>query len=283
MVESGNPASVAAMAERVEALLASFETVATPRQARERAEELVRTIVGLYGAGLERVLSIVHDATGERSPEVFARLCGDGFVESLLCLHDLHPLSLDERVRAALDSVRPYLKSHEGGVEIVRVDGAVAYLRLEGSCDGCPSSTATVKLAVERAILERVPEIREVRVEGVVAGGGSLRIESGWLALAGLPELASRGLATLEIEGAPVVLVRFDETVYAYRNRCAACAATFEGAIVERPLLACPRCGRSYDVVRAGRASDGGPLFIEPFPLSREDGRVRLAIPVGAA
>jgi Fe-S cluster biogenesis protein NfuA len=154
--------------DRVESLLSGFDAVSTPRQARELGEELARTIVTLYGAGLEHVLTIVHDAAGGRSDEIFARLCDDPFVESLLCLHGLHPLSVEERVQRALDGVRPYLKSHEGDVSIVGVsaDGVVT-LRMQGTCDGCPSSAATVKLAVERAILQRVPEIHAVVAENV--------------------------------------------------------------------------------------------------------------------
>jgi Fe-S cluster biogenesis protein NfuA len=157
--------SVQAMADRIETLLASFDSVSSSRIAKEKAEELVRTVVGLYGAGLERVLSIVYEALDGRAATVFDRLCEDGLVETLLCLHGLHPVPLDERVQRALDSVRPYLKSHEGGIEIVEIAGDVVTLRLEGNCKGCPSSTATVKLAIERAILERVPEIKEVRAE----------------------------------------------------------------------------------------------------------------------
>ena len=157
--------NVQAMSDRVESLLAAFDSIASPRLAKEKAEELVRTLAGLYGAGLERVLTIVYDTLGESSDAVFARLCEDKFVETLLCLHGLHPVPLDERVQAALDSVRPYLKSHEGGIEIVAIEGSVVTLRLEGNCKGCPSSSATVKMAVERAILERVPEIREVVAE----------------------------------------------------------------------------------------------------------------------
>jgi Fe-S cluster biogenesis protein NfuA len=166
MDAAGSEDELRRAADRVESLLGSFDAVSTPRQAREIGDELARTLVTLYGAGLERVLTIVHDAAGGRSDEVFARLCDDPFVESLLCLHGLHPLSVEERVQLALDGVRPYLKSHEGGVSVVGVsaDGVVT-LRMQGSCDGCPSSAATVKLAVERAILRRVPEIREVVAE----------------------------------------------------------------------------------------------------------------------
>ena len=68
----------------------------------------------------------------------------------------------------ALDQVRPYLGSHAGGVELLGVDAAgVVHLRLEGSCDGCPSSVQTVKLAIERAIEEAAPEVAGVEVENL--------------------------------------------------------------------------------------------------------------------
>jgi Fe-S cluster biogenesis protein NfuA len=166
MDAAGSEDEIRRTADRVESLLGSFDAVSTPRQAREIGEELAHALVTLYGAGLERMLTIVHDAAGGRSDEVFARLCDDPFVESLLCLHGLHPLSVEERVQLALDGVRPYLKSHEGDVSIVGVSSeGVVTLRMQGTCDGCPSSAATVKLAVERAILKRVPEIREVVAE----------------------------------------------------------------------------------------------------------------------
>ncbi len=179
-------------ADRVESLIDGFDAVSTPRQARALAEELARTIVDLYGEGLERVLTIVHDTVGERSPEVFARLCDDRFVESLLCLHGLHPLSVEDRVQAALDAVRPYLRSHEGGVEIASVADGVVTIAMRGNCDGCPSSAATVKQAVERAILERVPDVHTViAAEATVpaAAYGPPRFADGCLSLVDAPGL----------------------------------------------------------------------------------------------
>lgn len=153
------------MTGQIDDLLTGFDAVQTPRRARERAEELLRVVAGLYGDGLERILTIVHEASGDASEAIFARLCEDKLVESLLCLHGLHPIALEERIDAALASVLPYIKSHKGNMEVSRIEGDVVYLRLEGTCDGCPASAATLKMAVERAILERVPEIREVRAE----------------------------------------------------------------------------------------------------------------------
>jgi Fe-S cluster biogenesis protein NfuA len=153
------------MAKRLEELLAGFDAAEPPDRARERAEEVVRTVVALYGDGIERLLSIVHAEAGDRSDAIFERLCEDKLVEGLLCLHGLHPIPLDERIEEAMQSVLPYIRSHKGNMEISRIEGDVVFLRLEGSCDGCPASASTLKLAVERAILDRVPEIREVRAE----------------------------------------------------------------------------------------------------------------------
>ena len=84
-------------------------------------------------------------------------------------LHDLHPDDVTVRVQAALDKVRPYLGSHAGGVTFTGVDEGVVHLRLEGSCDGCPSSAMTVQNAIEDAILAAAPDVLAVEVEGVVS------------------------------------------------------------------------------------------------------------------
>lgn len=156
---------LARMASRLEELLAGFGAAEEHGGARARAEELVRTVVALYGEGLERLLSVLDVELGDRADELFAHLCDDKLIEGLLCLHGLHPIPLETRVAAAIESVLPYIKSHRGNMELSRIEGDIVYLRLEGSCDGCPGSTATLKLAVERAIIERAPEIREVRAE----------------------------------------------------------------------------------------------------------------------
>jgi Fe-S cluster biogenesis protein NfuA len=157
---------VRAAGDRVEQLLTEFDHPAT----RDRAEELVRSLVQVYGAGLERILEIVGADTARE-------LAGDDLVGALFVVHDLHPLTTDERVRAALDEVRPYLGSHAGGVELLGVDEAgVVRLRLEGNCHGCPSSQVTATMAIERAIMKDAPEITKVMVEGVQAEPSLLQI-----------------------------------------------------------------------------------------------------------
>ena len=87
------------------------------------------------------------ELAGEHAPDLMDALVADDLVASLLLVHGLHPESLDNRVEAALASVRPFLAQHGGDVELLGIDedrGAVR-LRLLGSCDGCPSSAVTLQ------------------------------------------------------------------------------------------------------------------------------------------
>jgi Fe-S cluster biogenesis protein NfuA len=146
--------------ERVELLLDQLRSSPDPKAAAV-AEDLVRCLVDLYGAGLERIVDII-------GAERVGDLAADPLVESLLLIHDLHPLDADTRIQLALDRVRPYLGSHAGGVDYRGIDSdGVVHLRLEGSCNGCPSSTVTVRLAIEAAIQEAAPETTGIEVEGV--------------------------------------------------------------------------------------------------------------------
>ena len=141
------------MVEQVEALLDQVETFPEPQ--REVATELVRALLDMYGEGLSRIVAAC-DVPVE-----------DELVAHLLLLHGLHPVPVRERVIGALDEVRPYLASHGGGVELLDVADGVVRLRLEGSCNGCPSSAATLRGAVEEAIARAAPDVERVETEGV--------------------------------------------------------------------------------------------------------------------
>jgi Fe-S cluster biogenesis protein NfuA len=139
--------------------------------ALERAEELVRLVADLYGAGIERIMEILH-ANGRLDGEILAALAADELVSGLLVVHGLHPYGVEERVERALAAVRPYLGSHGGDVELLDVsEEGVVRLRLLGSCDGCPSSSVTLELAVEGAIHEAAPEVSAIEIETAADAG----------------------------------------------------------------------------------------------------------------
>jgi len=71
--------------------------------------------------------------------------------------------SLKERVAEIIDAIRPAVQGDGGDIELVDVDAqGVVQLRLHGACVGCPSSTMTLALGIERHLRERVPEVSEV-------------------------------------------------------------------------------------------------------------------------
>ena len=157
-----------ATGERVEALLAELRTRAGP-QAGDAAEELVGCLVELYGAGLTAIVGILG-ADPDAGPRLLAALAGDPLVESLLLVHDLHPLDADARISRALEQVRPQLGSHAGVIEYLGIDDqGVAGLRLTATGHGCGSSSSTVRQAVEEAVAEAAPEVAGVHVEEVAA------------------------------------------------------------------------------------------------------------------
>ena len=151
---------VAATGERVEALLAELRSQAGPPVAAA-AEELVSCLVELYGAGLARITEIVGEDEGS-GPQLMDKLVADPLVESLLLVHDLHPLDTSTRVRQAVEEVLPQLGSHAGNVEYLGLDEAgVLRLRLEQS--GC--SADTVRDLIEKAVAGAAPEAAGVAIE----------------------------------------------------------------------------------------------------------------------
>ncbi|OGQ58155.1 MAG: hypothetical protein A3J24_00340 [Deltaproteobacteria bacterium RIFCSPLOWO2_02_FULL_53_8] len=69
-----------------------------------------------------------------------------------------------DEVEEALDGIRPALQADGGDVELVDIDEAagIVKVRLQGACAGCPSAQITLVMGVERAIKDRVPEIKQV-------------------------------------------------------------------------------------------------------------------------
>ncbi|KAK9214181.1 hypothetical protein WN944_006169 [Citrus x changshan-huyou] len=70
-----------------------------------------------------------------------------------------------ENIESVLDEIRPYLISDGGNVALHEIDGNVVRLKLQGACGSCPSSVMTMKMGIERRLMEKIPEI--VAVESV--------------------------------------------------------------------------------------------------------------------
>jgi Fe-S cluster biogenesis protein NfuA/nitrite reductase/ring-hydroxylating ferredoxin subunit len=266
--------------ERFQELAARLESVGDPA-ARRVAEDMIGTMLELYGEGLQRIFSALEDA-----PVLREALAQDGVVASLLLIHGLYPVPLAERVEQALVSVRPYMESHGGGVELVRLDGNVAHLRLLGGCDGCAASSSTMELAIREALDEAAPDLDGIEVEGLVEPRTMARLlpligsaptgRTTWVDLP-VADIGTDSLSQVVVGSVPLLLANVGGTLLAYRNACARCGAPLQRAQLEGGLLTCPGCDVQYQLALAGRGV-GEDLQLVPVPLLEEDGRVRIAV-----
>jgi Fe-S cluster biogenesis protein NfuA/nitrite reductase/ring-hydroxylating ferredoxin subunit len=270
---------------RVDALLEDLEGAigAVPV---DTAVELVQALLDLYGEGLARV--VAHVAARDEDGALARALGEDELVSHLLLLHGLHPVPLEVRVHEALAEVRPYLESHGGDVELLGIDEGVVRLAMRGSCDGCASSTMTLKLAIEDAIQRAAPDVDAVVAEGAAAPPPALlQIEmsdglaprDSWAAAGDAGELDADGPVVRRVGGTAVLFIALDGARYAYRPACPGCGASLEGASLDGDALRCGGCGARYDVRHAGRGLDAPERHLEPVPLLvGADGVTRVAL-----
>ena len=143
--------------QKIEALVGQIRGAAD-LHTRKAALDLVQAVMEFHASGIDRMMEIISEA-GDAGWQIIDAFAADEIVSNLLVLHGLHPLDLETRVRGALDRVRPYLNSHGGNVDLIEVSEGVVRLKLVGSCNGCPSSSVTLKTAIEKAIHEAAPDV----------------------------------------------------------------------------------------------------------------------------
>jgi len=146
------PDPAEAAGERIDQLLAELRE-RPDRRAAHLAEELTRCLVQLYGAGLTQIAArLGADELGD--------LCADPLVESLLLVHDLHPMDTGTRIQRALERLR-----HPSGPEYLGLDEAgVVRVRLPAG-GGCQSSRQAMVHRIESVVAQAAPEVTDIVVE----------------------------------------------------------------------------------------------------------------------
>ena len=285
-------ASPAELVERLQRLTAELERI-PDAAVRETAEEMIGSVIELYGQGLERIFTAIDEA-GDQAAELRERLSGDGVVASLMLIHGLYPVELEQRVREALDGVRPYMESHGGDVELLGIEDGVARIRLEGSCEGCPASASTLELAIKSALDEAAPDLEGLAVEGAVApaasaGAGALELPvvqvgpgadgraPSWFDL-DVAAIGEGELAAMRVQDADLVVARVEGSLLAFRDACADCGAALGTGDLVEGVLTCPACERGYFLPRAGRSLDDERLLLAPVPLLAGAGGARVSL-----
>mgnify|MGYP001770981329 FL=1 len=265
-----------ALAARVDRALAAVR--ALPEEAREKALELKEAIEAFHRHALRRLVRTLRST--DQGKELLLRAVEDPSVYAVFLLHGLVRQDVVTRVAAALEEVRPYLRSHGGDVELVKVEEGVAYVRLHGACLGCSLSARTLQDGVEEVIKARVPEIQRVAVvpQGPVSGFvpldeiGDLE-ESGWVEGPSVAELPEGRPVRFEAGGHDVLLVRLGSRILAYRNQCPHMGNPLHQGPVEGSVITCPWHGFRFDL-ESGECLTVPHVQLEPFPVRVHGQRV---------
>jgi Fe-S cluster biogenesis protein NfuA len=129
--------------------------------ARGAARELEGAIEAFHASVLKTIVTRLR--ADDRGRELLYELVDDPEVYTALAKAGIVKPSLAMRAVQVLDGVRPYLTSHNGDVELVRIEDGVAYVRLLGACQSCGSATETLRDSVAQALLDNLPELTEVQ------------------------------------------------------------------------------------------------------------------------
>lgn len=217
-----------------------------------------RSIDDLHKEALRRLIAALKS-----DPAAVAALTEavkDPVVYAVLRHHGLLKPSLQERVETALESVRPMLASHGGGVELVSVAPPdTVEVRFQGNCDGCPASALTFIAGVKKAIESHCPEITEIKQAKGLAGakgsadGGFKFVspfakadEGDWLEAAGYDEVPDGDVLATTLEGEPVLLSRNGAVVRCFQNACAHLGLPLDAGEIRDGVLTCPHHGFRY-------------------------------------
>jgi Fe-S cluster biogenesis protein NfuA len=143
------------------------ELLAHPdRDVVRQVEELLDWVDAFHRDGLGRLIEMVRSWRGELFLDSVANNEVTGTMLAAYGLGEGGELAVEASaaVDAALDDVRPLVESHGGALEVASVKDGVVALRMLGTCDGCPSSSATLTYGVEAALRQHWPHFRRLEL-----------------------------------------------------------------------------------------------------------------------
>jgi Fe-S cluster biogenesis protein NfuA/nitrite reductase/ring-hydroxylating ferredoxin subunit len=279
------------LAKRVdEAVAALQELEPGPRAV---AEELKAAIEAIHRAGLVTIVRRMRADDATR-PVLFD-LVDDPVVHLLLSLHEI--VRPDPMIQATkvLQSVRPQLQGHGGDVTLVRIEDGIAFVRLQGACNGCSMSSVTLRNLVEKALAEGVSSVTAVEVlpnepEPTLISADSLfatrhPVEEGWVEAGPVGDVPDGDLIAMKLRAThsgqqvSVLVVNLGHQLTAYINECAHEALPLDNAVLDTDngTLTCPWHGFCYDAA-TGECLTAPAAQLEQLPLRVDNGQVWIRV-----
>jgi Fe-S cluster biogenesis protein NfuA/nitrite reductase/ring-hydroxylating ferredoxin subunit len=254
----------------------------------EAVAELDTLVQTLEREGDERALLLLElvDAIHRPALELIAR--GETehpLARTLLAMYDLAPVDDAVLAEEALDSVRPYVESHGGRVELLGVDGGVVTVRMSGACHGCAGSAVTLRRGIEEALRERLPNFRQVVAEEAEEPPAPKLLQIEDLRRPVFEDAGAVGapgeLRAVETDGVKVLLANVGGDVYAFRNGCPVDGLPLEGGrLTDEGVLVCPWHNCAYDARSGKRLDQPEEAGLPVVPVALQEGSVRVAVNV---
>jgi Fe-S cluster biogenesis protein NfuA/nitrite reductase/ring-hydroxylating ferredoxin subunit len=267
-VATASPRHDATLDDLLRSVEALETLVATWQPEQQNAVRAYRTAVDdLHREAMRRLIAALKDDSGARAR--LREVLSDEVVYAVLRQFGLVKPSIQEKIEAALESVRPMLQGHGGNVELVSVKlpDTVA-IRFMGACNGCSASQITFIAGVKKAIQDRCPEIRNVieakgLASGPASGGGDagsgVRFQSpfasgvadddeAWQPAATLSEIPLGGILHRAVSGHDLLFSRNEEVITCFTNACAHLGTPLEDGPIEDGIITCTLHGFQYSL-----------------------------------
>lgn len=270
--------------ESLVAEIERFEAIASEWDESQRATvmALKRSIEALHREALVRLIrSVKQDAM-----VALKRAAEDEVVYGVLRYHDLikAPLPpLEQRIEMALAEVRPGLKSHQGDVELVRIQlPDRVEVRLVGTCSHCPASALTLSEGVEQAIKRYCPEITQVVAVSSAAPTATTSttlstpvspFDQGWREVTSLAEVPTGHVLAMKVEGKSIILHRQGDLVTCFHNACSHLGVPIDSGEQQQNLLTCPYHGFQY-CLDTGECLTSPETPLQRYPVQVREGQV---------
>ena len=171
-----NPSTLKYVVDRE--LLPSGALNITSREAAEEKSPLAKKLMDIRGVTAvmlgQNFVTVTKGDDGEwdeMNDEVMQTLDAHLSADEPVVLEGAYPApdelgsgsDIESKIREILDAeIRPAVMMDGGDITLDRFDKGVVYLHMRGSCSGCPSSTATLKMGIESRLREAIPEVVEV-------------------------------------------------------------------------------------------------------------------------
>lgn len=281
------PSEFERLAGAVDDALVAVDALDT--DAQRVARDVKDAIEGFHRPALVAIVQTLRD--DPRGKELLFELVDDPAVRSVFALHGIIKADPMTRAHQALVPVRPYLQSHGGDVELVRIEDGAAFVRLQGSCNGCSMSAVTLREGVEEALVV-LPEVDRVEVLDDEPTTAFIPVEmigrkpgadpdAGWVKGPPAVEVADGSMLRFDVAGAneagsvseSFVVTNIAQKFAVFRNACVHQGLTLDGGMIDDGMLICPWHGFKFEAT-TGECISAPGAQLEQVPTRIDDGHV---------